>query len=431
MGQLSANLLSALQKPQARTARVLELTLPTGTFRYADVPVLSSGLYADRVLGWGPLGRGVNLRLSSLDPFETEVTLADTDQQLSKLIESSTGHQVRNSAAVIKLACEGLSSSDWFTLFSGRIESYQQAGALAWTLKLRPQDKPLNAESCPKAVLSRSDWPNCRPESVGLRVPIIYGKHDSVSGTNSGAVPLEIVDTLACRYLLCVGYAKAVDRVYVDGVPASGWSKEYRTANGRAYTCVTFTTSQGDKTITADVQGLEATGDGSGTLLEDPPTVLKHVLVNFIYGDWKTGSWLADASAPIDTTSFATTFYSDRGFKVSRRLGRVRKGVDIVNEFLSSLEAKATWTWGGKIALKVEAPAVSSIYASGLLLDGRDLAGWGFDYPTGTLIDRVDGDWFYEESSGNYLQAMQVRDVSLTEEAPDAITLPWSGAFAV
>ncbi|MEY2669499.1 MAG: hypothetical protein RJA59_2137 [Pseudomonadota bacterium] len=430
MGQLSANLLAALQKPQAKAVRILELTLPTGTYRYSSTPLLSGGVYSDRVLGWGPLERGV-AKQPSLDPFETEVTLADTDQQLSKLIESSTGHLVRNSAAVIKLACEGLASGDWFTLFSGRIEAYQQAGPLSWTVRLRPQDLPLNRESCPKPVINRSDWPNCPAENVGLRAPIIYGKHDSVSGTNAGAVPLILVDPLAFRYLVCAGHTKAVHRVYSDGVPVAGWSAEYRTVNGRLYTCVTFTTSQDDAGVSADVEGLESTGDGTGTLLEDPPTVLKHLLVNWIYGDWKSGAWLADSTAPVDTTTFATTFFSARGYSCSRRFSRVRKGIDHVNEFLSSLEAKATWTWGGRIALLVENPAVSSIYATGLVLDGRDVQGWGLDYPTGTLIDRVDGDWLYDENADLYVQALQVRDVSLSEEAPDSVSLPWSPSYVV
>jgi hypothetical protein len=428
VGQLSTNLLAALQKG-GKPIRIVDLTLPTGTMRYAEAPLIASGVYSDRVLGWGPLRRGVNLRVSSLDPFETEFTLADTDQQLAKVIEGSSGHQVRNSAATIKLAAEGIASADWMTLFSGRIESYQQPGPLSWTITLRPTDLPLNRESCPKAIITRSDWPNCLADMVGQRAPIVYGKHNSASGTNAGAVPLLTVDTLAFRYLVCVGRAKAVDVVYADGVPVTGWTASYPQVNGRQYTVVTFATSQADAAISADVQGYDATGDGSGSLLEDPATVLKHLLVNFIYGDWKSGAWLADATAPVDTTSFATTYFSDRGYKVSKRIARVRKGVDLVNEFLSSLEARACWTWGGKIMLRVEDPAVTSIYATGLLLKMPDLVGWNFTYGTGTLIDRVDADWAFDETADTYMQALQARDVSLTEEAPDSVSLPWSPSF--
>lgn len=430
MGQLSANLLAALQKG-GKPIRIVDLTLPTGTVRYAEAPLIASGVYADRILGWGPLRRGVNLRVSSLDPFETEFTLADTDQQLSKVIEGSSGHLVRNSVATIKLAAEGVASADWMTLFSGRIESYQQPGALSWTITLRPTDLPLNRESCPKTVLSKSDWPNCVADVVGQRAPIIYGKHDSTSATNAGAVPLLPVDSLLFKYLVCAGHAKAVDRVYADGVPVSGWTASYPQVNGRQYTVVTFTASQADAAISADVQGYDATGDGSGALLEDPATVLKHVLVNWIYGDWKTGAWLADASAPVDTTSFGTTYFSDRGYKVSKRIARVRRGVDLVNEFLASLEARACWTWGGKIMLRVEAPAVTSVYATGPVLRMPDMVGWNLSYPTGTLIDRVDADWLYDENADTFMQALQVRDVSLTEEAPDSLSLPWSPSFVV
>lgn len=432
MGLMSANLKAALRRPGAAPVWLVDLALPGGTKRFAvgGAASATSGHYDGRVLSLGSFGRGVSERLSSLEIYSTEVSVSDSDDALSMVLEGASGNAFRNSAATIRLGEASLAQADWLTCYSGRLDSYGQSAPKTWTLSLRPNDLPLQRDSVPKGIITASDWPRVSKDVEGKRYPIIFGKHDSVSASNQGAVPCLLVDSLLFKYVVGVGALKAVDRVYVDGVPVAGWTASTVTVNGRLLTIVTFTATQGTATITADVQGLTTVSDGSGTLIEDPPTVLKYLLVQFVYNDWKAGAWLADSTAPIDTTTFGITYFSQRGAKASMRLAEKRQGLSAVNECLSSWEAKAFWTTAGKIALKVEDPT-SFAYADDPFLRAEDESSWSSRYPTADLIDRLVADWLPDASAGGYRQSLEVRDVSLTEEAPDALDLPWSPAFMV
>src|SRR3972149_2549572 len=52
---------------------------------------------------------------------------------------------------------------------------------------------------------------------------------------------------------------------------------------------VTFNPAAGvDVATTADPQGYDTNGDGTGTLIEDPPDVLAHLVSNWILGNWRS-----------------------------------------------------------------------------------------------------------------------------------------------
>lgn len=430
MGLLSSNLKAALRRPGAMPVWLVALSLPGGTRRYAVSGGASatSGLYHGRVLSHGPFGRGVSERTVSLEIYSTSVTIADHDSTFAAILDGAQGNAVRGSTATILLGEESLAQGDWSTVYTGRIDGYEQSAPHIWNLELRPNDLPLQRDSIPKGIITASDWPNAEKDVLGKRYPIIFGKHDSVSSSNQGFVPLYCVDTLSFKYLVGVGVL-TVDRVYVDGTPATGWTASTTTVNGRLQTVVTFTASQGDATITADVRGLTTTGTGGGSLITDPPTILKYLLVQFIYGDWKAGAWLADSTAPVDTTAFGTTYYSQRSASGSVWIGAQRTGLAVVTDILTSWEMRAYWTTGGKIAVRVEDPS-SFAYGDEPFLRVEDENGWALRYPTSDLVDRIDGEWLADASTG-YREALQVRDVSKTEEAPDAVSLPFAPSFVV
>ena len=47
-------------------------------------------------------------------------------------------------------------------------------------------------------------------------------------------------------------------------------------------------------------------------------------------------------------------------------------------------------------------------------------------YDTQQRIDRVTGAYLRNEVEGDYTQTLEVRDPSLTRDAPDSLELPWS-----
>jgi hypothetical protein len=431
MGRLSTAMLAELQKATPEVFPLFSFTVGATTYRYASIGAIQSsvGLYEPRVLWWGTITRGVTLRQNAVEFATLELAIDDTDQTFTKLVEGSARHSVRGAACSCVLASPNVSSADWFTGYSGRIDSYQQTSPLAWTIAASPNDLPLQRESVPKWRVNSSDWPSSALDVRDLDVPILYGTVSSANVTNDGAISCLYVDQSGYRYLVCAGRAKSVDTVYKDGVAqaASNYAITYPLVNGRRCTLIDFTSSQGTSSITCDARGYETVGDGTGTLITDPPTILKHLLVNWIYGDYKDGAWFADSTAPVDTTSFGTTYFSDRSVQASLYLDKKRRGQDVVNDFLKSFEARAYWLSNGKVAFAVEDFTLWAYPTTVLRQDETD--GWGLSYSPANLVDRVEAKW--SNVNGGYQQVLRVADLRTGEVAPESLELPYSAAFLV
>lgn len=432
MGLLSAALKAELKKKVPEVAFLFSFTVGGTTYRYSDAGRKSAdGLYEPKVMSWGgAISRGVNLKDNTLELQNVQILLSDTDQTLTALLCGALGHSVRGAAAALVVASPNVAEADWFTLYSGRIDTFGQPSPLMWGFQLSPQDLPLRRESIPKPKISAADFPSSAIAVRDLPTPLLYGVVSSANGANDGAIPCHYVDSGGFRYLVCAGWAKAVDTVYKDGVPvaASAYTVTHPTINGRVYTLIDFTATQGTSTITCDAQGYESVGDGTGTLITDPATVAKHLLVNWIYGDYKAGPWLSDATAPVDAASFATTFFSDRGYQASVYISTSkRRGLNVVNDILLSFEAKACWTTAGRIALKVE-DFTSWAYVDDLVLHEDEISDYSMDYPTANLVDSIDAQ-YGQTPTGGYQQALAVKDLGTGESAPEAIELPYSPAF--
>lgn len=435
---LSAAMKAELQKQAPATFRVLSLVINGTTYLYGKQGGnFGSGpeLIEPLVLSFGGGVRGINRTDYSLELSSRQVTLADTDQSFSQIVQGADRNHVRGATATIYLASPNVTPANWFTEFAGRVDTYNQSQPLAWTLTLSVEDQPLRRESVPKGEISRADWPAVSVDDEGLALPILYGRKSSANDTNVGALPTYYVDASGYRYLVCAGWAKDVDKVYVDGVLASSgtdYTVTHPILNGRQFTCIDFTSDQGsDAVVTCDAYGYEANGDGTGALISDPLAVLQHLLVNWVYGDYRSGSWLSSGSAPVDTTSFAATFFSDRGYTTpGLYLSERRKGLDVVNDYLASFSLHAWWTTDGKIAVGVE-DFTAWAYATSHIIHQDSLLGWSLDYPSSDIVDTVEGSYGYDPITGDYRQYLNVKDLGTGEEAPETVDLPYSPAYII
>lgn len=432
MGRLASALRTELEKPAPAVYFLLSIVVGGTTYRWSDVGLVdsASGLYQARVLSWGgSLRRGVPQGDNGLDlSNDVEVTVDDTDQLLTTLLQGASRNAFRGATVTVKLASPNVAAANWFTLFTGRVETYAQPAPLMWTLRFSPNDLPLRRESIPKARITASDWPSSSIDARELPVPILYGRVSSSNGANNGAISCPYVDAAGFRYLVCGGWAKAVDTVYKDGVAvaASAYAITHPIVNGRQYTLIDFTSTQGTSAITCDAQGYETVGDGTGTLIEDPADIMEHLLSNWVFGDYRSGAWLSTA-AIIDATSFATTFFSDRGYKGSVYVNVKRRGIDVLNDLLKSFEAKACWTPDGKVALKVEDVTAWS-YVTDHVLREDEQASPSYTFPTAQLVDEVEAEWA-ATPTGGFTQTLAVKDLATGEDAPEEIQLPFSPAF--
>jgi hypothetical protein len=431
VGNLSAAMKAEMQKDHPEVYPLLTVSFPGGSKLVSSTAVASAslGLFEGRVLRWDTLRRGVAERTCGLESVDFSVDVSDVDRYFSNLLAGANGHGVRGSAFTLQLGSPNVIPADWFTLWAGVLADWEEPSPLVWTWQFRPNDLALE-RPFPKTPIGPADWPNASKEARGLWPNLLYGRI-SISA-QGGAISCPLVDITGCRYMVCAGRAKTVLSVFVDKVPVtSGYSITYPVVNGRVYTLIVFTTTQGEAVITADIEGYETVGDGSGALIENPAEQLQHLLVNWIWGDYKTGAWLSASTAPVDTTLFsaAATFLSNRGYKGSRVLGgqsTQQTGLSALEEWCSSLQCQPLWRNNGKLMIKFENPAANPYPAITLDGDRHVVAFGGLRSSSQDLMDRVNLQYLYDHVEGQYTQTLEVRDPSLTHEIPDSLELPWS-----
>jgi hypothetical protein len=434
-------LLSSAMKTELRTNRqvywLLDLALAGGTVRMAsgNVSSTSLGQYYGKVQKWGTFRRSARDRSYSLSASEMSPIVIDTDRTLVKAARGANGGTFRGSSATVRLASPNVSVTNWLTFFSGVVADYDnnQPDELMMQLNLRSNDLVLRRFL--RVTINQADWPFAPASARGKLAPRIYGVHDSAG--DGGAIPCPLVDINRNYYLVALGWIKSVDRVYVDKVQAAGgWSKLYVTVNGRRWTVISFTTSQGSKTITADVQGLTTTADGTGTLFQVPSNQLKHFLVNWVYNDYRAqGAWFDDSTAPVDTTWFtaAQDFTGGRGIAGSRYIGggTGTRGIDVVNEWSGSLKCQPFWTGLGKLAVRYPDHGISTIYLDEPWIQWNRARGrLPVKWDSVDLIDSVTVNYQRNEVMNKYTQTLTVRDPAATPLSlgSDAIDLAWSKA---
>lgn len=419
-----------LDKADPSVFFLLKLTINGTSYRYGEVGLIypSDGMYEAKIESWGVVERGVNVRTNALEFNKVDVVLRDEDQTFTAVVEGEDRNTLRSSTATIIMASPNVSSSNWATVFSGRIDQIAQPDYLKWTVSLSPNDLPLQRESVPKTKVSRADFPSCDVDVEGEVVPILYGRISSKNDTNTGALPTLFVDSGNSRYLIAAGWVKTVLAVYVDGVAAietTDYTIIRPVINGRQYTLVEFVESQGDATITCDAEGYDTNGDGTGSLIVDPPSQMEHALHNWIYGDYRQGSWLT--GGPVDATTFGATFFSDRDYEGSLYLNKKQTGTSVINSFLQTFEAKAYWTHDGDIALGVQDFTTAS-YVTALVVQKDEISGWNLSYPTVSIYDRINAT-YANYPNGGYSQYLNVVDLSIGEDAPESLALPFSPCF--
>ena len=429
MGLLSAAMKAELQKPHPEVYPVLTVVFPGASKLVSSSSVASAtlGQFEGRVLRWDNLRRGVAERTCGLESVDFSVDVADADRFFANLLAGQYGHQVRGSAFLLQLISPNVVPADWFTLFAGILADWEQPSPLVWTWTFRPNDLALE-RPFPKTKINFADWPNASREARGLYPNLPYGKLSS--NQVGGAVRCPLVDMTDCRYMVSAGWARAVTNVLVDGVlVTSGYTITRPTVNGRRYTLIDFTSTQGAAEVTADIEGYETVGDGTGTLIENPAEQLQHFLVNWVWGDYKTGAWLSPTTAPVDTTLFAAaaSFLSARGHKGARALGggmEPKTGLSALEEWCSSLQCQPFWRNSGKLAVKFENPGAAAYPA--IALSAGEMEMGSLRYNSQDRVDRVTVQYILDNVAGQFTQALEVRDPTLTHELGDSLDLPWA-----
>jgi hypothetical protein len=439
-----------LATPSVEASQIVELCalqFSHNEILAARVPYssLSRGHFEDRVISFGQIQIAPSDRSGSMSTSETTIDFNDYDRRIAKIVEGSGANSVIGTPVVRYLANAGSAPASWLTLFTGIITKPPafslQAGGLVARITARVDDAALDRLSPSQGwTVDRISWPNAHPDALTKPAARVYGKHAaSAFQTGPGFIPGLYVDTVRFRYALAAGRLKAVDRVYVDGVewPSSdldhGWAMSHSAdRRGRIWTILTFVKDQGSGVVTADVQGYDTVGDGTGwPMIENPADILAHALSNWHFGEWKnTAGWLATSSrigtSLTSSTGVVKTFLAARMPKAAPCYTDRNTGYDMIRDFCNDHGLRAYWA-NGLIEFCVEDVAASPY--SGLPLNwDQDLFEFGLDFADIEVSPAVRVENVHSASQGHYLSSFGVTLPDVSGDETDELPLIWSPA---
>lgn len=448
MGLYAADFKEYLKRPGPTVFPYIRVVFPGVGSRYYRSSRLGAaseatiGLIKAKVRRWGQLQRAVSGRDGSLSPATLSLVVDDTDFEFAKLLDSANGSQVRRSPADVTLATPDLPSASWPLLCRRMVlESWQQVAPLAYEWQIRSNDQWLR-QPVPRKTISPADWRNAEPQLYGKHAPLVIGKHDSAGSGKKGMVPTMLVDTANFVYAISLCRMKAVPVVYkADGSVAasSGYTITYPVVNGYQWTCIDFTADPSTDAIFCDVEGVETVGDGSGTLITNPADLLKWILVNFLYNDYKTGNYFSvTAATPIESSMFTTlaAYCTAKGIKGSRRYGEDESptGHEVLAEWCASFGWRSFWTVGGRLAALPYTHVLPSAARTWLKWD-RDGRNRPPQFPSPTLdfVSRLTVQYVLESASGSYLSSLELKNprFAAIDEVTRALTMPCSYAAVI
>lgn len=440
----SAAFRAAIQHRAARAIPVLRVGWPTGDEMYSDRPVGFAGIGACRpsILSISPFTFGVGLRGGGVAFSESVIALDNHLGRLTRIIEG--GVDPAGSEASLFVALPGLAEADWHVGLAGVIgkPAYRDR---AVEIRLRANDAPMRG-TMPKAQILKSECPSALDSSHGVYLPYLYGEHDADAVTSKGMVPLVNWQHGSgagdCRYALCIGRAKAVSRVYVNGTLqtlTTDYVVSYPIIGGKQITSIDLTAAAlaEDIVVTADAEGYETVGDGTGELILNPVDQFLHKLTNFGFGDYRYGTWLDPADYPLDLASFAqaSAFAATLGYEGGDHGGGTTEAeqiLDAAQRWLGSwLAMRAFWTPAGKLAVRplsflfrgYESPGYPSAVAPVFLRPVHEIGNSFIPSSEPTVYRRVDLSYLFGAHDQKYFQSLAVTDVSQAEEVNEAFSL--------
>ena len=430
--------------------------------RYSDVAINSraDGLYVAKVLGWTSPTYSVAGTSNAIQRPTAGARVADQDEELSQRFAGSGIDEIRRATVTIEYVSPNVArtSDTQDRVFTGLLHNWTEVVPHEWDLQFVLDDSSLEG-AIPKAKISEQDYPDADPKNYDKQIQVIYGLHDSLSGgTVDGMIPCPNVDKVLFRRLVASHHVVKVRVVYSKGnkedpakvrirgtAAGNALTAEYQIitpiVGGRQQTILEFnltgqTQEEKDKfnelTISADVEGIETVGDGSGFLINNPADIWKHAFVNWIANDYFAGLWFPDTAAPVDVDLFdeCAAFFALVRQSASRFLGGVsnaKKGRDELNGWAKDLNMRVFWTEAGLLGALPHTPFDLNIYIDepwfqqGL----HDIEDPQYVNDTSDLHDRILLSYFHQANGNAFLANTEIRDSEIGESKVDTVKSFW------
>lgn len=437
--------LTAIQSDRAIMVYGLKLSLPGQTFRIAKTPFtsLGDGHYRGEGKAFERITRAVSTRDGRLPSVETRFRFWDRSGEIEAVLTGPRRSEVRGSVVQLFRMSPTVAPGSWSKAFDGRLLRWARPEPWLIEISARTNDELLQ-ENSRQPTIDQNTWPNAAPAAYSLVAPVCYGHHDaSTSRTGPGFIPGILVDQMAYRYMICAGRAKSVPRVYVAGnqISTSLYTTEYLTTGGRLYTLIKFddatdanaagvATAAGvslpDVAVTADVQGYETVGDGSGSLITNPATQIAHFLTNWVLGGYMSGSW-ASTHSLIDSGLLSleearmTALTAAGSFYRSTRI----TGIEALAAYCQSFERRCFWSTNFKIGLDGEKVFTQPYFGNVIRWSQQELRPLSFTEKDWRVTSAFVVRTSFDSAAGKYVQTIEIEDAGATDIVARDLERPW------
>jgi hypothetical protein len=413
-----------------------------GTKSYGTADYIAAGIAVSaRVQTLSAVKSAIASRPTDLQAQVLDVTLVDRNQELTRIIKGQTNP--RRSRVTLRIGSRRLGVGDWYMRFDGILVDWEWNGTTV-TLHCKTDDRVLLGR-VPKPQLTKGAFPGAPNESLGLYLPVILGIHDSQALSGTGmvqAICISLDAGYGYRYAPTFGRARAVPRVYKNGnLQALGtdYTISYPVLGGLQLTSIDFTSATvANDVITCDIEGLTTDGTTAGQVILNPADQMRWVLVNLVWGDWRTGAYLPDSSAPIASSAWAAaaTYMGAFGDEGAMRLGGdtdrdSKRAQDVFNEWLRSEPlVRGGWTSEGKLAVVPFSHLPPSNYMTAAVIDAYvdTLERQPYTESDSGLVSKVSINHLF--GGGKFNATVEIQDYFAwaQEQVTETIDMPYSSA---
>lgn len=427
MSNLEATVFAELRKNNPSVHRVCEIDLPNGeTLRLCKtgggaLSIPGVGIALPRIVRWPSLRRSLGDFRGSVPAVTGSLELDDASSEF-QVLAGTYGTRLQFSPVRIRLTSKNWDLADAPIVFSGLLEQWPKTARKQYSLHVRSNDLWLKT-SIQRPTFRYDDFPNADSNIYGQFLPKVYGIHDSTGMTHFGAVPLYLVDEDTGLFCPSQGRAENVIRVYSDaelGTIAASFTVSYETRNGKLFTFVSAispTPAEGAR-VTCDIEGFAETMGGSA--MTNPIDILKHVLVNYGYGEaHRSGAWktVGSSGAPLNETAFdaAAAYAEAKSFMSSRVFSEALTVEDVLQEFCVTFGMRCFWDWNGKLAIVPRTHLLPAGTRPWIRWDRDSLNPPNFpDAGIDGYLSHAISRYCYQEALGDYVRSMEVRNMNVT-----------------
>jgi hypothetical protein len=396
-----------------------------------------------RLMSVGRFKIGFDPLSSSLALSDTEVTLADPDNYCFQLFEAAP-----NLKAECRYSWVSPNVADDLPRYSGLVKSYDP-GDGRLVVHLGPDDRMLET-ALPLVPILKPDFPDLSGKLVanyGAFPAIVLGSHQSGGLKGSGMVPLLAVAWASGSlgwYTPGAHAFKAINNVYNNGTLktlTTHYTVELSTVGGKTWQLVKFTAgnipAEGD-VITADVQGADLYGDGTGPMVANPVSQIRKLLVDYVISRYVSGRVESASESPwLDEPKWdsCVAIANARKLEGAAHIGgkiEQTKAREIIESWCESWPTFRVWrNASNQIAisfLNLNHPGYRDETGGQVVRSACENQPPRASMDVSSAANRISVQHLYGSATSEYFGMMSVFDPSSTDDVTIPLSFPWSAA---